>query len=329
MHPAAITLLPALPAGYSARSGGATDVDAYLAIVQRIDQACVGESASTREECLDDLTAATLDDQRGCVVVEGPGGEAVAVMNCFNELQHGRGLFADTFIDPEVSPVVADQVADALVATAKAYAQSICDGLPGVQPLVKTALYANDRAFRGALERAGFERHRVHWRMRIDHGSAPVPITLPRGVRLRSHDGSEGDWRSAHLVLNTAFADYYDFHPRPYATWMEEMTSPLHRVDLWRFATVDDVVVGACVRNLRYASNGFGYISALGVLSEHRGRGIAKALLADAFTADAAQGRRATLLHGDSTNPTGAMGLYEAMGMQADREYLAFRHTGS
>lgn len=325
MQPAAAPLVVSLPAGFRARSGTAADAGAYLAIVQRVDLACCGESTSTLEECLDDITSPTLDAQRGSVVIEGAHGTVVAVMNCFNELAHGRGLFADTFIDPQLDAPVADALADALVAAARAYAAAIASTLPGIAPLVKTGLYANDRAFRGALERAGFEQHRVHWRMRIDHAAVVQPVPLPAGVTLRGHTGDGADWATAHSVLNAAFADYYDFHPRPFDVWLEEMTSAIHSIELWGFACIDGLVVGACVRNLRYASNGFGYIAGLGVLREHRGRGIAKALLADAFAADARAGLSGTLLHGDSTNPTGAMRLYEQMGMRADREYLAYR----
>lgn len=326
MHPAVVSLLPPLPSGLTSRVGSAADASAYLEIVRRVDLACCGESTSTLEECLDDITSPTLDGQRGSVVVEGSTGAAVAVMQCFNELAHGRGVFADTFIDPQLDAPVADALADALVLAALRYADAIAATLPDTRPLVKTGLYANDRAFRGALDRAGFEQHRVHWRMRIDHDPATPPVAVtPSGVTIRPHTGSEADWAIAYEVLNTAFADYYDFHARPYDVWMEEMTSALHEVGLWGFADTGNAVVGVCVRNKRYASNGFGYIAGLGVLREHRGRGIAKALLAHAFAEDARAGLVGTLLHGDSTNPTGAMRLYEQMGMQADREYLAYR----
>lgn len=325
MHAPVVDLLPSLPAGITARTGGAADAPAYLGIVQRIDLACCGESTSTLEECTDDLTAPTLDEQRGSAVVLGVDGAPIAVLNCYNELRHGRGVFADAFIDPQLAPALGDAIADALVTGAIRYTDGIAATLPGVPALVKTGLYANDRAFRGALERAGFEQHRVHWRMRIDHDGHPIQSPLLSGMEIRGHDGTEADWRTAHTVLNTAFADYYDFHPRPYEQWRTDMTSALYVLPLWRFACAGDEVVGVCLRNLRYASNGFGYISALGVLREHRGRGIATALLRDAFIGDATDGMVGTLLHGDSTNPTGAMRLYEQVGMHPDREYLAYR----
>lgn len=44
-----------------------------------------------------------------------------------------------------------------------------------------------------------------------------------------------------------------------------------------------------------------------------------------AFAQDQQSGLTATVLQGERTNPTGAMGLYQSVGMRADREYLAFR----
>jgi len=64
------------------------------------------------------------------------------------------------------------------------------------------------------------------------------------------------------------------------------------------------------------ADEGCGYIARVAVVEAARGRGLAKLLLRQAFAADAAKGRRGTILHVDTNNPTPALGLYERVGMR-------------
>jgi ribosomal protein S18 acetylase RimI-like enzyme len=77
----------------------------------------------------------------------------------------------------------------------------------------------------------------------------------------------------------------------------------------------------------RYAEERYGYIASIGVLREHRSKGLAKVLLMDAFNRDLRMGNIGTILHGDSSNPTGAMKLYENVGMVQDRAYVAYRKS--
>ena len=59
-----------------------------------------------------------------------------------------------------------------------------------------------------------------------------------------------------------------------------------------------------------------GFVDDLGILPFARGRGIAKYLLRTAFAADIKAGRTGTVLHVDSNNATGALALYESVGMR-------------
>ena len=60
-------------------------------------------------------------------------------------------------------------------------------------------------------------------------------------------------------------------------------------------------------------------------LPEHRGRGLARALLLARFADDRARGAAAPRCsHVDATNPTGATQLYESVGMVVDSETVGF-----
>ena len=74
-------------------------------------------------------------------------------------------------------------------------------------------------------------------------------------------------------------------------------------------------------------------IESIGVVPAWRGRGIAKALLRRAFAALAKRGHHEVRLGVDAQNPTGAVALYESVGMTPYRSYdifdLGTSETGS
>ncbi len=62
------------------------------------------------------------------------------------------------------------------------------------------------------------------------------------------------------------------------------------------------------------------YVDQLAVTREHRGLGLARALLVDAFTRGRARGRTRCELSTDSR--TGALGLYEKVGMSVTSTWV-------
>lgn len=326
MHPTLNELLPALPSGYSSRQHTVDDAQAFLSIVQKLDIHACGETSTTLEEMIDDLADDKLDNGAGGIAVLDSTNRVVAIVNAFNELSLNRGLFADVFIDPTIDTDIGKLIGDAVVRATVSYSQQIAAQYPDTEPFIRTGLYATDEAFLHGLRSNGFEQSRILWRMRIDHERELHPPVVPQGVTFEDFNHSEDHYRQMHFVQMEAFREYHDFRPKPYeewrAQWADRLTEDPH---WWRLATVNGKVIGLCQRTRRFESAGFGYIGSLGVLSDYRGRGIARALLHDAFYWDQRNGLNSTLLHGDSTNPTGAMVLYQSVGMRTDREYLAYR----
>jgi ribosomal protein S18 acetylase RimI-like enzyme len=165
--------------------------------------------------------------------------------------------------------------------------------------------------------------------MRIEHSeSLRSPVTsagsgMPSGYQLRTASGP-GDAASIHAVSNAAFADHFDSTPLPFERWLEFVTGPTSAPDQWTVVEHGGVIVGFAIGSNRYAEGDAGYVASLAVLREHRGRGLATALLQARFAGDRRLGRRATLLHCDSENITGATRIYEQVGMRVDHEVVAF-----
>jgi mycothiol synthase len=123
------------------------------------------------------------------------------------------------------------------------------------------------------------------------------------------------------LAHNEAFRDHWGSEPRDAEGWGFVINDPQARPDL--SAVVLDRSSGT-VAGYQIASHdagiarlrGFreGYTDLLGVRREFRGRGIARALLADAMRRFAAAGMDKAALDVDSENPSGALALYQSMG---------------
>ena len=162
------------------------------------------------------------------------------------------------------------------------------------------------------LEAAGFVHARTMWQLRRDLTGLTAP-TWPDGVAVRPFTED----RDAVLVwelMTQAFAGRFGSHLRPLESWRERTLRP--GVDVV-CAAAGDRVVGAAVTSER---GGGGHVHQLAVAPDWQGRGVAKALLHEAFRRDAGAGRASTSLVVDGENDT-ARRLYERVGMAVEREY--------
>jgi ribosomal protein S18 acetylase RimI-like enzyme len=164
------------------------------------------------------------------------------------------------------------------------------------------------------LGAAGFQPARTMWRMHRDlAGDLPEP-EWPAGVGLLRPFDLDRHGREAWQVVMTSFAGSYGSHPRPYDTWVLLALSGGYDVVC---AVENDVIIGVATTGPR---GGHGHVGQLAVLPDHRGRGIALALLHECFRRDAAGGFAATTLGVDGENST-ARRLYEQAGMRVTKEY--------
>ena len=160
--------------------------------------------------------------------------------------------------------------------------------------------------------------------------SLPLPeVVLDSGLELVNMEpGLSERVRQAH---NDAFRDHWGSEPRDEESWAQTVNDPLARPDL--SGVVLDRATGT-VAGYQLASydpgaaisRGFseGYTDLLGVRRDYRGRGIARALLADAMHRFASAGLDMASLDVDSENPTGALALYVKMGYSAVNQSMAW-----
>ena len=135
---------------------------------------------------------------------------------------------------------------------------------------------------------------------------------------MRRSDGSDDDLLAAYRVEAGSFVEHYGHVPVDYDTWLEKITARGDDFAVLWLAEVDGEPAGLLVGTTRYLQeHNAGYVRTLGTLPAARGRGAGKSLLRAYFASEQRAGRAAVLLHVDVANVTGALAIYESVGMRA------------
>ncbi|MGZ8597437.1 MAG: N-acetyltransferase family protein [Actinomycetota bacterium] len=174
---------------------------------------------------------------------------------------------------------------------------------------------------RALLTSRGHVRVRTSFTMGRDLVADEDAGVAPPGVTIRAFETGR-DEHALHQLYEATFADHWGFRPIPYPTFAAGM----YGAEDWdpslaHVAEIDGQLIGHVVA-LSFA--GEANIESVGVLPPWRGRGIAKALLRRAFAELAKRGHHEVRLGVDAQNPTGAVALYESVGMTRYRSYDIF-----
>ena len=173
------------------------------------------------------------------------------------------------------------------------------------------------------LEHVVAPRGYVYWRssftMEIHIDDAPQ-VHLPPGLELRNFR-DETDGETLRALLNEAFVEDPFWHDVSASNFREfYLRARGFDPSLWFLAWDGDRLAGFA---LAYPERGgdqeLGWIGTLGVGTPWRRRGLGEALLRTAFHGLHAHGLRRVGLGVDAENPTGALRLYERVGMRPIR----------
>jgi ribosomal protein S18 acetylase RimI-like enzyme len=139
---------------------------------------------------------------------------------------------------------------------------------------------------------------------------------LPEGVVIRSVDlENQKDLTDWHYVQQTSFADNFGFTPKDFDTWVkrvqEDQFIPSDGIYL---LYVDEKPSGFIWTDYMDAFDKRGFISYVGVVKEHRGKGLGQALLAAALARFSRKGYDKAELGVDTQNASNALRVYEKMG---------------
>ena len=225
--------------------------------------------------------------------------------------------------------MVAQECSDVLLEWASAQARQVGAERGLAVQQIDTGAFRDDERQHTWLADAGFTKVRTWWQMSRsviadEVELVPDPDGWSRdGVEFRLVRREAGgmpdetDLRAVHDVLEGAFTDHFNSAEETFDEFIHRLREdPGHRWDHWWLAEVDGEAAGALVGTVSEGSSGpdGSYVSYLGVLESARGRGVAKGLLHTIIADAAARGRDRVGLEVDADSPTGADGLYVAMG---------------
>lgn len=179
-----------------------------------------------------------------------------------------------------------------------------------------------DAAARALFESKGYREVRRFYQMAIELTEAPAAPVLPAGLVV--DELRDDEYEAFYTALNEAFAEHWEWHPQPFEEWLERRQGQ-HRDEhgpVW-FVVRDGDELAAVTRNDANVSGG-GHVGAIGVRPAWRGKGLAKALLQQTFGEFWRRGTTRVTLDVDSQNATGAVALYERVGMHVEECGVAF-----
>jgi mycothiol synthase len=175
---------------------------------------------------------------------------------------------------------------------------------------------AGDAAAASLFERHGYREVRRFWEMAIELDEDPPEPSV------RVEPFREEDAQAFHAALEESFADHWEHTPEPFDDWWaRQLRRENYDPSLWFVIRDGGEIAGVARCEPRPP---VGWVGALGVRREFRGRGYGRALLQHSFREFLGRGFTRAALGVDAANATGATQLYEGVGMHEEQENVVW-----
>lgn len=162
----------------------------------------------------------------------------------------------------------------------------------------------------GPAQERGYAPLRHFFEMAIELDGDPPAPAWPDGIEVRTV--RPGEEERVHAANQEAFADHWEWEPRTFESWQASWDARGWDPSLWFLAVAGDEIAGVCLCTTRGEA---GWVDDLSVRRPWRRLGLGAALLRHAFREFRARGAGRVGLDVDGENLTGAVRLYERVGM--------------
>ncbi|MEU6679100.1 GNAT family N-acetyltransferase [Streptomyces sp. NPDC046925] len=305
-----MSLSDALPSGLTVRPATFDDAAAVCALLNEIDRLEIGRADTDLYEIQADLKHPEADLEHNSWLLFDDG-RLVAYGLLWDE-SGGERIDAEYYTLPD-RPLASEHLLDLMEArsaeraSANGADRAVLHLELGIEPTLDPRV----------MRARGWTPVRRYNAMVRPLSAAADPLPQPPpSVTLRTC-ADESDRRRTHALLQDAFADEFDFHPRTYEQWSDDVDAEHADWSLVWIAQVDGVGDAAVLRTRNNRAS-MAWIGHIGVLRQARGQGLGSYLLRHAFGHYAALGRDRIGLGVDTDNSSGALALYERHGMTRD-----------
>lgn len=331
-EPAAAPSLAGLPDGWTARPPELTDLNVLADLRGADKEPWTGSRRADREAVESEIAGPASWTRRQLVLLDAAGDvRAWVVVHDRAARRTMLHVYVDRTIEGRATQ---DALAAGLYAWAEDQAAEICALREVTETRMDASPFEADVVQREWLAAAGYTNRRTYLQMTrpvAPDEAASSPGTR-EGVTIRrvaSHDNGlpvAADLVIVHEMLEKSFEDHFNSYRESFPEFVQRLREdPGHRWDHWWVAFVDvdgaQEAAGALVSTV-LPENADGhegsYVDYIGVHRNARGRGVAKSLLHTVIADAAERGRDRVGLEVDASSPTGADGLYRAMGWETD-----------
>ena len=319
-----------LPQGFTARGAAPADADLVFELVNTWLQNLIGETDITDPNLIrEDWQSPGFDSQQDTRLVFDPTGKLVGYVEVWTNAK------------PPVHPWIWGRVhhdygglgiGTALLTWAEEHACRVLPNLPAdlrFAPRLGTLRVAEES--KKLFEDRGYGYIRSSYHMRIDMTEAPPAPVWSEGITLRTAD-FEKDAEAIYRAFNESFQDHFGHVEEPFEVgfprFQHFMKMDGNDPAMWFLAMDGDQIAGVSLcRPEAYDDVDAGWINILGVRRPWRKRGLGEALLQHSFGEFYRRGKRKAGLGVDAQNLTGALRLYEKVGMRVQRVFDTYEKT--
>jgi mycothiol synthase len=292
------------------RPAAHSDAEAVAGVANAVSERLYGEKAVSAEEIRRWFSYAGVET--GIVEMND---RVVGYMDV--ERRAGGRIHLDVCVHPDTWE---STTASALIGAAESWARAHAQE----GDVLRAFAWEREDYLRQALEERGYRFIRHHLYMLNELAPEPSEPEWPQGILVQSF--RSGEERVVYEADMEAFSDHWDFQAEPFAAWRER-TVERNDFDpsLWLIAWDREDVAGFSLNSWHSSGDPtYGWVHVLGVRRPWRRRGLGSALLRASFCEFARRGATRVGLAVDAENLTGAVALYERVGMRAVRRYDIF-----
>lgn len=174
---------------------------------------------------------------------------------------------------------------------------------------------AGDRLLRAL----GYDERWQSWILRLPPDRQVQAQPLPDGYEIRAGGTDDAALREVWQVVEDAFLEWSERERTPFPDW-RATTVERPGFESWRLRVATEPTGAVVGMALVLGEDHVAYIDKLAVRADHRGLGLGRALLAEAFAT--AQARGATRMELSTDSRTGALSLYEHVGMEVTGRWV-------
>ncbi|GER91511.1 hypothetical protein KDW_56730 [Dictyobacter vulcani] len=301
-----------LPTGFQVRSATMADLAAVVRVQNAQEMADFAEPLSNEARLRKTWQAPDSNLQTDTWVVENPDGQIVSYAH--SHVRPGEDselrVFAKVWLLPDYQR---RGIGRHLLHLAEEQARGLVAQDVGVT-LAVPWISERNQAAQHLLQRAGYQQVLSLTNMKLALDTPPPAPVWNNEIVVRPFQAGK-DEQALYIIDEEISQEERGYMPREFDVWQQQNLSDPSLIFLaWEAEQIVGLVIGG-------ASNNQGWIWHLGVRSAWRKQGLGMALLRLEQAEFYRRGLQKMSLNVDTLNPTGAMRLYERVGMHTHFQY--------